>query len=100
MAKHILTDTRKNTSPMLFEALIFLKVNRSLWDATTVGKAMGRTQEQHKNAVMINYIDIDESTTDTSGGGASEITNSTIAEAVGAVNDDDDDDEYYDMAYF
>jgi hypothetical protein len=30
LAKHILTDTRKNTSPVLFEALLFLKVNRTL----------------------------------------------------------------------
>lgn len=28
LAKHVLTDTRKNTSPILFEALLFLKVNR------------------------------------------------------------------------
>ena len=78
MAKHIHTDTRKNTLRTLFEALIFLKVNRSLWDASTVGKAMGRTREQSKEAVMVNYIDFDESTTDTSGGGASKITNSSI----------------------
>ena len=45
LAKHILTDTRKNTSPLLFEALLFLKVNRNLWDAYSVGKAMGRTRE-------------------------------------------------------
>ncbi len=32
---HILTNTRKNTMPALFEVLIFLKVNRSLWDAGT-----------------------------------------------------------------
>ena len=42
LAKHILTDTRKNTTPILFEALLFLKVvNRSLWDAHSVGIAMG-----------------------------------------------------------
>jgi hypothetical protein len=42
LAKHILTDTRKKTAPKLFEALLFLKVNRSLWDVYDVGKAMGR----------------------------------------------------------
>ena len=31
LAKHILSDTRKKTSPRLFEALLFLKVNRELW---------------------------------------------------------------------
>jgi hypothetical protein len=51
LAKHILTDTRKNTSPLLFEALLFLKVNRNLWDAYSVGRAMGRTQEMEENGV-------------------------------------------------
>ena len=46
LAKHILTDTRKTTSSLLFEALIFLKVNRSLWDMYDVGRAMGRTAER------------------------------------------------------
>jgi hypothetical protein len=50
LAKHILTDTRKNTSPILFEVLLFLKVNRSLWDSTTVSKAMGRTRCEHDEA--------------------------------------------------
>lgn len=44
LAKHVLTDTRKRTSPALFEALMLLKVNRDLWDVFLVGKAMGRTQ--------------------------------------------------------
>ena len=42
LAKHILTDTRKKTAPKRFEALLFLKVNRSLWDVYDVGVAMGR----------------------------------------------------------
>ena len=42
LAKHILSDTRKKTSPRLFEALLFLKVNRKLWDVYDVGIAMGR----------------------------------------------------------
>jgi hypothetical protein len=50
LAKHILTDTRKNTLPILFEVLLFLKVNRSLWDSTTVSKAMGRTNCEHDEA--------------------------------------------------
>jgi BED zinc finger len=43
LAKHILSDTRKKTSPRLFEALLFLKVNRKLWDVYDVGIAMGRS---------------------------------------------------------
>ena len=33
LAKNILTDTRKCMAPVLFEALLFLKVNSHLWDA-------------------------------------------------------------------
>ena len=43
LAKHILSDTRKKTSPRLFEALLFLKVNREMWDVYDVGVAMGRS---------------------------------------------------------
>ncbi|KAI2507198.1 hypothetical protein MHU86_7264 [Fragilaria crotonensis] len=92
LAKHILTDTRKNTSPVLFEALLFLKVNRSLWDARTVGNAMGRTRECEE---AINYIDFDDPDC---GGGASEMTRSSVAEVNGVnvgVNEDDDDEEDY-----
>ena len=46
LAKHILTDTRKCTAPILFEALLFLKVNSHLWDAYSIGKAMGRMHER------------------------------------------------------
>ena len=42
-AKFILSDTRKRTSPKLFEALFLLKVNRNKWNSVAVGKAMGRT---------------------------------------------------------
>lgn len=42
-AKFILTDTRKSTSPAVFESILLLKVNRTEWDMNSVGKAMGRT---------------------------------------------------------
>ncbi len=42
-ATFILTDTRKLTSPAVFESIILLKVNRTEWDVYSVGKAMGRT---------------------------------------------------------
>ena len=47
LAKNVLTDTRKCTDPVLFEALLFLKVNKNLSDGAyfSVGKAMGRTCE-------------------------------------------------------
>jgi len=42
-AKFILSDTRKRTTPSLFEALLLLKVNRGFWNVYSVGQAMGRT---------------------------------------------------------
>ena len=38
--KHVLTDERKCMSPIMFEALIFLKVNKEFWDLPMVAKAM------------------------------------------------------------
>jgi hypothetical protein len=38
-AKYILSDTRKRTGPVLFEALVLLKVNRDLWNMFSVAEA-------------------------------------------------------------
>ena len=40
-AKFILSDTRKRTSPNLFEALLLLKVNATYWNQYSVAEAMG-----------------------------------------------------------
>ncbi len=50
LAKHILTDTRKRTTPALFEALLILKVNREWWDEYTVAAAMKQ---------LIKYYEVD-----------------------------------------
>ena len=49
-AKHILTCVRKSTSPAVFEAMLFLKMNRLFlkmnrhyWNEVVFSKAMGRT---------------------------------------------------------
>jgi hypothetical protein len=42
LAKHILTATRKRTTPAMFEALLILKVNRKWWNEQSVALAMGR----------------------------------------------------------
>ena len=39
-AKFILSDTRKRTSPKLFEALLLLKVNKLYWNSISVSKGM------------------------------------------------------------
>ena len=45
-AKFILSDTRKRTSPTLFEALLLLKVNSGFWNVFSVSKAMARTSQR------------------------------------------------------
>lgn len=40
ISKHILCDNRKTLTPILFEALLFLKVNKSYWNLELVAKAM------------------------------------------------------------
>jgi hypothetical protein len=47
-AKFILSDTRKRTSPNLFEALLLLKVNRNYLNIYSVGEAMGKMGEGNK----------------------------------------------------
>jgi hypothetical protein len=36
-----MTAVRKSTSPIVFEAILFLKMNRDNWDENVVGRAMG-----------------------------------------------------------
>jgi hypothetical protein len=48
-ANFILSDTRKRTSPQLFEAILLLKVNSSLWNAFSVGQAMGMTASSNSD---------------------------------------------------
>ena len=54
LAGHILTDTRKQMTPIVFESLIFLKLNERFWDQELlVSKAVSmarteRSQEQER----------------------------------------------------
>jgi hypothetical protein len=41
IAQHIMTAVRKRTSPLIFETILFLKMNRDNWDKNVVGRAMG-----------------------------------------------------------
>ena len=43
IAKRVLTDDRKEKSPIVFEALVFLNVNREYWDEQCVKEAMARS---------------------------------------------------------
>ncbi len=46
LAKYILADTRKSTSPLAFEAIVFLNVNANYWNERTVQLAMSRARSQ------------------------------------------------------
>ena len=41
-ARLVLTDYRKSMSPYTFECLMFLKINRKLWDASLVSKIVAK----------------------------------------------------------
>jgi hypothetical protein len=58
-AKFILSDTRKRTTPSLFQALLLLKVNRSYWNVYSVGKAMGQTIQGVDNEGAASDEDLD-----------------------------------------
>jgi hypothetical protein len=55
-SKHILTDQRKSMSPILFEAILYLKKNRSLWTAETVANARRREAGQNQNLELDDDI--------------------------------------------
>ena len=47
-AKHVLTDTRKCMSPIMFESLIFLQKNRAMWDQFAVAAAAKMQVQQRQ----------------------------------------------------
>jgi hypothetical protein len=61
-AKFILSDTRKRTSPSLFEALLLLKVNSTHWDVFSVSEAMGRCKKKaiYDNNDQLEDVDQDD----------------------------------------
>ena len=72
-AKFILSDTRKRTSPTLFEALLLLKVNAESWNVFSVGEAMGRSYKKGNGG---NSIDMDVDELDESDSGGPELASS------------------------
>ena len=52
LAKALLPHYRKNCSPMLTEAFLFLKVNRAYWDIGLVCDAMAKTRSDKVLARM------------------------------------------------
>ena len=46
IVKHVLSNSRSRTTPNLFQALVFLKVNREYWDCRSVQKAHGQARKE------------------------------------------------------
>ena len=57
VCKHVLTDQRKCMSPIMFEALLFLKVNRELWDLPLVANAMRENDPRGMNRDLDIYYE-------------------------------------------
>ena len=55
-AKKVLTEYRSSTSPLIFEAIMYLKMNRRLWDKADVVKA----NRNRKKAVAANTQNLKE----------------------------------------
>jgi hAT family C-terminal dimerisation region len=53
--KDLLTDQRNCMSPIMFEALLFLKVNREMWDLTMVTIAMKNKEPREMNRDLDIY---------------------------------------------
>ena len=49
VASHVLIDERKNTSPLMLKALLFLQVNFWLWDMHTVKQAFHMSRNEKIN---------------------------------------------------
>ena len=52
IAKHILTESRSATAPILFEAILFLRINRELWNEFTVIEAWNAVRAEHKDEML------------------------------------------------
>ncbi len=44
--KNVLRDNRKSMTPLLFEAVLFLKVNSTYWNERTVKQAMDKVKSE------------------------------------------------------
>ena len=50
ICKYILTVNRTRRSPILLEAILFLRINRSFWDVKLVQETYDNTKEEERNA--------------------------------------------------
>ncbi len=52
LAKYVLTDHRRQMTPQLSEALVFLKMNHRFWDARLFIEAIGGARSERAKARM------------------------------------------------
>lgn len=60
LAKNVLSDNRKLCTPMLAEAILFLKVNSQYWDDALVATAMRKTRSDMVNSQLLNDSEVEE----------------------------------------
>ena len=49
IARYILTTSRTKMAPIIFEAILFLRMNRALWDEKTVMEALAAVRADQKD---------------------------------------------------
>ena len=64
ICKYILTNTRSRMTPSLFEALVYLKVNRDYWDSSSVQVAYTQALKESQSAKVQNMINEDDEFTE------------------------------------
>lgn len=81
IGRYILTTTRTRMHPILFEAILFLRANRALWDENTVKIAMDRVRADQKSERLAKKLkDADEEEA------------AAAAAGVGAAGEEDNED--------
>ena len=58
MARYTLTTTRSIMSPIVFEAILFLRMNRVLWDERTVMYASAEVRADQKDELLQMKLDL------------------------------------------
>ena len=58
MARYTVTTTRSIMSPFVFEAILFLRMNRVLWDERTVMYASAEVRADQKDELLQMKLDL------------------------------------------
>ena len=58
IAKHILTESRAAKAPILFEAILFLRINRELWTEFTVIDAWNAVWAELKDERLKQKLEV------------------------------------------